>query len=136
MEPMPVAATDPMPVVAGDAHRGHDPAYEVTPGRARRPVYERVERGELLRGALAAAGHPLVEPAEHGLEPILAVHEAALLEFLEGAWPAWRAAGGPELLIPDTFALPGLARPAAAPPAGGPRPAGGGCFFNAPPPGG
>jgi acetoin utilization deacetylase AcuC-like enzyme len=130
---MPVAATDPMPVVAGDAHRGHDPAYEVNLGRVRRPVYERVERGELLRGALAAAGHPLVEPAEHGLEPILAVHEPALLEFLEGAWPAWRAAGGPELLIPDTFALPGLARTAAAPPAGGLGRPGWFCFDTATP---
>ena len=73
-------------------------------------MYERVERAERIRDALAAAGHPLVEPAAHGLEPVLAVHEPALVGFLEQAWTAWRAAGGPEVLIPDSFAIPRLAR--------------------------
>ena len=124
---------DPMPVVAGDAHREHDPPYEVNYGEVVRPVYERVERGELLRAGLAAAGHPVVEPAGHGMEPILAVHEPALVEFLQGAWAAWRAAGGPPVLIPDSFAIPRLAR-------GGGRDLGGGvgrpgryCFDTATP---
>jgi len=99
----------PMPVVASDAHRGHDPPYEVNFGQVVRPGYERVARAELLRSALVEAGHPVVEPARHGLEPVLAVHSPALVEFLDGAYAAWRAAGGPEVLIPDTFALPGLA---------------------------
>jgi acetoin utilization deacetylase AcuC-like enzyme len=101
---------DPIPVVAGDAHRAHDPPYEVNYGEAVRPVYERVERAERIRDALAGAGHPLVEPVGHGMAPILAVHEPALVGFLEEAWPAWRAAGGPEVLIPDTFPIPQLAR--------------------------
>jgi acetoin utilization deacetylase AcuC-like enzyme len=100
----------PMPVVAGDAHREHDPPYEVNYGEVVRPVYERVERAERIRDALAAAGHPLVEPAAHGMAPILAVHEPELVRFLEQGWAAWRAAGGPEVLIPDTFANPRLAR--------------------------
>jgi acetoin utilization deacetylase AcuC-like enzyme len=124
---------DPMPVVAGDAHRAHDPPYEINYGEVVRPVYERVERAERIRGALAAAGHPLVEPAAHGMAPILAVHEPGLVGFLEQAWPAWRAAGGPEVLIPDTFPIARLAR-------GGGRDLGGGvgrpgwfCFDTATP---
>jgi acetoin utilization deacetylase AcuC-like enzyme len=124
---------EPMPVVAGDAHREHDPPYEVNYGEVVRPVYERVERGERLRAALAAAGHPLVEPAGHAREPILAVHQPSLVEFLEGAWAAWRAAGGPPVLIPDSFPIPRLAR-------GGGRDLGGGtgrpgwfCFDTATP---
>jgi acetoin utilization deacetylase AcuC-like enzyme len=120
-------------VVASDAHRGHDPAYEVNFGRVVRPAYERAERAEVLRAALAGAGHPLVEPAVHGLDPVLAVHQPALVEFLAGAYPAWRAAGGPEVLIPDTFPLPRLGR-------GGGRDLGGGlgrpgwfCFDTATP---
>ena len=96
---------DPMPVVAGDAHRAHDPPYEVNFGEVVRPVYERVERAERLRAALAAAGHPLVPPAGHGPAPCT----PALVGFLEEAWPAWRAAGG-QVLIPDSFPNPRLAR--------------------------
>jgi acetoin utilization deacetylase AcuC-like enzyme len=124
---------DQMPVVASDAHREHDPPYEVDYGEVVRPVYERVERAERLREALVAAGHPVVEPTGHGAAPILAVHEPALVGFLEGAWAAWRAAGGPEALIPDSFAVGRLAR-------GGGRDLGGGigragwfCFDTATP---
>ena len=101
---------DPVPVVAGDAHRAHDPPYEVNYGEVVRPVYERVERAERIRDALAAAGHPLVEPAPHGIEPVLAVHEPGLVGFLEQGWAAWRADGGPEVLIPDSFPIPRLGR--------------------------
>ncbi|HZB60605.1 MAG TPA: histone deacetylase family protein [Actinomycetota bacterium] len=124
---------DPVPVVAGDAHRAHDPPYEVNYGEVVRPVYERVERAERIREALAAAGHPLVEPAPHGIEPVLAVHEPGLLGFLEQGWAAWRADGGPEVLIPDSFPIPRLGR-------GGGRDLGGGvgrpgwfCFDTATP---
>src|SRR4029453_12464817 len=105
-----VPGMGPMPVVASDAHREHDPPYEVNYGEVVRPVYERPKRAERVRGALAAAGHPRGEPRQHGTAPVLAVHDPALVEFLEGAWPAWRAAGGPEALIPDPFAIPRLAR--------------------------
>jgi acetoin utilization deacetylase AcuC-like enzyme len=101
---------DPVPVVAGHAHRAHDPPYEVNYGEVVRPVYERVERAERIRDALAAAGHPLVEPAPHGIEPVLAVHEPGLVGFLEQGWAAWRADGGPEVLIPDSFPIPRLGR--------------------------
>ena len=122
-----------MPVVASDAHRGHDPPYEVNFGQVVRPGYERVERAEVLRAALVAAGHPVVEPAPHGLEPVLAVHEPALVEFLDGAYAAWRAAGGPEVLIPDTFALPGLVRDGGRELAGGLGRPGRFCFDTATP---
>jgi acetoin utilization deacetylase AcuC-like enzyme len=124
---------DPMPVVAGDAHRAHDPPYEVNYGEIVRPVYERVERAERIRGALAAAGHPLVEPAAHGPDPVLAVHDPALVGFLEQAWPAWRAAGGPEVLIPDTFAIGRFAGSGGRDPGGGIGRPGWFCFDTATP---
>lgn len=123
----------PLPMVASDAHRGHDPAYEVNFGRVVRPVYERPARAEVLRAALAGAGHPLVEPAAHGLGPVLAVHQPALVEFLAGAYPAWRAAGGPEVLIPDTFPLPRLGRDGGRDLAGGLGRPGWFCFDTATP---
>jgi acetoin utilization deacetylase AcuC-like enzyme len=124
----------PIPVVAGDGHRGHDPPHEVDLGRVVRPVYERPARAERLRAALTEAGHPLVAAAGHGLAPVLAVHDRALVEFLEGAYAAWRAAGGPRTLIPDTFALTGLGRGAgAAAAAGGTGRPGRFCFDTATP---
>jgi acetoin utilization deacetylase AcuC-like enzyme len=124
---------DPMPVVAGEAHRGHDPPHEVNYGEVVRPPYERPERADRLRDALAAAGHPLVAPVPHGPGPVLAVHEPALVGFLEGAWPAWRAAGGPEVLIPDAFAIGRLARGGGRDPAGGTGRPGWFCFDTATP---
>jgi acetoin utilization deacetylase AcuC-like enzyme len=124
---------DPMPVVTGDAHRAHDPPYEVNYGEVVRPVYERVERAERIHDALAAAGHPLVEPAPHGMAPVLAVHEPALVRFLEGGWAAWRDAGGPEVLIPDTFALGRLAGGGGRDPGGGIGRPGWFCFDTATP---
>ena len=124
---------DPMPVVAGEDHRGHDPPYEVNYGEVVRPPYERPERADRLRAALAAAGHPLAAPVPHGPGPVLAVHEPALVGFLEQAWPAWRAAGGPEVLIPDTFAIGRLARGGGRDPAGGTGRPGWFCFDTATP---
>src|SRR5918999_86979 len=58
---------DPMPVVAGDAHRAHDPPYEVNYGEVVRPVYERVERAERIRDAPAA--YALCRPPGHHAGP-------------------------------------------------------------------
>jgi acetoin utilization deacetylase AcuC-like enzyme len=99
----------PIPVVASDLHRAHDPAYEVNNGETVKPVWENPARGDRLRSALAAAGHAVVAPRAHGLDPVLAVHDRGLVEFLAGAHPAWLAAGGPENMIPDTFATTRLA---------------------------
>jgi acetoin utilization deacetylase AcuC-like enzyme len=61
------------------------------------------------------------------------VHSPELVGFLEQAWPAWRAAGGPEVLIPDTFALGRLARGGGRDPGGGIGRAGWFCFDTATP---
>src|SRR5437762_12332941 len=98
---MPVM--EPLPVVCGDAHRAHDPPYERNNGEVVSPVYERPARADALRQALEAAGHPLLAPTGHGPEPVLAVHERGLVDFLAGAHQAWLAAGGPPAMIPDTF---------------------------------
>ena len=42
-------------------------------------------------------------PTEHGLEPILALHDPGLVAFLETAWDLWTAEGWSQPLYPDTF---------------------------------
>ncbi len=99
-----------MRVVYTPAHQGHDPVSETVMGRET-PAYEVPERAELIRAALVAdGGFELVGPTEHGLDPILAVHDPGLVRFLEEAWAqAEREGIDRGAVIPDTWAVRGLA---------------------------
>jgi acetoin utilization deacetylase AcuC-like enzyme len=94
----------PVKVVYSPHHRAHDVRSETflgLPGRAN----EVVERAETIRAALMAdGGFDLVEPEEHGEDPILAVHDPGLLRFLEVAWrEVVRQGLQREALIADTY---------------------------------
>lgn len=95
---------EPLTVVASDDHRAHDPPYELNFGRTVSPVWDRPARAETIREALEAAGHQLVGPAQHGVEALHRVHDPDLVRWAADAHARWRAAGGPEVLLPDTFA--------------------------------
>ncbi|MCX9146498.1 histone deacetylase family protein [Erythrobacter sp. WG] len=62
-------------------------------------------RLETIRAALGPAA--LRAPADHGLAPILAVHDADYVAFLESAHAEWRAAGREGDAIPYTFPVRG-----------------------------
>jgi acetoin utilization deacetylase AcuC-like enzyme len=102
-----------MRVVYDPRHLLHDPAVEVQHGIPM-PMYEIPARVEAIRRALAEdGGFEFADPAEHGLEPLLAVHDDGLVRFLAEAWEFWRAEGGggsgmaPQFL-PDTVLHPAL----------------------------
>ena len=62
-------------------------------------------RAEILLAAAQAAGlGPVVAPADRGLEPILAVHDAAYVEFLRTAYDRFQPPSPHEGLVPWTFA--------------------------------
>jgi len=69
------------------AHHGHTEFF----GAQLLPSFELPVRAERVRDAylLADLGR-LDTPDDAGLAPILAVHEADYVEFLRGAWDAWR----------------------------------------------
>ena len=76
-----------MKAVYTNTHLVHDVTHETVGGVAD-PANEVAERAELIRAALEADGSfELTGPTEHGLEPILAVHDPGLVKFLEQAWP-------------------------------------------------
>jgi acetoin utilization deacetylase AcuC-like enzyme len=93
---------------ASDVHRRHHP---------RRPFHDQGHmidppevpaRAERIRDAVAAAHiGPIVEPEQHGLEPILRVHSAEYVEFLEHVHDRWCAATNADT---DAEAVP-YARP-------------------------
>jgi acetoin utilization deacetylase AcuC-like enzyme len=86
-----MAGTAPMKVVYSEAHLGHGPDLEVQFG-VPKPTPEVPARAEEIRRTLAEDERfVFVGPVEHGREPIEAVHEPAMVRYLEGAWPDWLA---------------------------------------------
>src|SRR6188472_3723697 len=83
-----------MPVVWSDRHRLHEPGGEVWIG-VRTPGTEVPRRAEAIRDALRANGAVFVEAQSHPDGDVLTVHDAALLDYLRGAWEEWAAAGLP-----------------------------------------
>ena len=82
-----------MKVVYTAEHLAHDPTTETVLGVAI-PANEVAERAERIRETLEAdGGFQLVAPTEHGADPILAVHNPGLVQFLEEAWPEARRQG-------------------------------------------
>jgi acetoin utilization deacetylase AcuC-like enzyme len=97
-----------MPVVWSARHRGHAPDGGYWLG-VRLAGDEEPARGDVLRDQLVAAGAAIVEPDDHGLEPVLAVHDAAFVDFLARAHDAWVAEGhledpGQPQVVPYLFA--------------------------------
>jgi acetoin utilization deacetylase AcuC-like enzyme len=135
---VPASPSDPTPVIRSDAHLGHSGLVELSAGREV-TCHESPERAiEIERALRADGGFTFEEPAEHGSGPILAVHDAALVEVVEHAWTDALAAGdadGSRPLIPDTYLLeayPGPMRLTALPD-GAHRRLGAFCFDSATP---
>ena len=96
-----------MRVVYSSEHRSHAPTREVADGRAI-GIYEVPGRAETIKASLEAdGGFELIGPVEHGSAPITAVHDPAMLAYLEDAWRDWRIQGeDADEIFADTFALP------------------------------
>ena len=93
-----------MRFVYSPLHLRHDIRTQTVTG-VQVDANEVAERAEVIRTALLAdGGFELVEPTEHGAEPITAVHDPALLRFLETAWDDAVRAGHPyDFLAPETI---------------------------------
>src|SRR6188472_3586139 len=98
-----------MRAVYSDRHLRHDVTHETILGEEI-PAYEVAERAENIREALEAdGGFDITGPTDHGLEPILAVHDEGLVRFLETCWFEVRRQGiERKALIPDTWPNPAM----------------------------
>jgi acetoin utilization deacetylase AcuC-like enzyme len=102
-----------LPVVWSPRHRGHAPGGGYWLG-VREPGDEEPERGDVLCQQLTSAGAVLVEPHDLGLDPVLAVHDAAFVDFLRRAHEAWATEGhlvepGQPHVVPYLFATASFA---------------------------
>jgi acetoin utilization deacetylase AcuC-like enzyme len=93
-----------MQVVHSEHHRAHAPTVETYLG-VPLPANEVPARADSILAALGAEGDfQVVNPAEHGDAPILAVHEPGLLRFLEEAWTESRRQSiDRDFLVADTY---------------------------------
>jgi acetoin utilization deacetylase AcuC-like enzyme len=102
----------PVPVFSSPRGLGHAPDVEVQCGVAL-PAFDVAARHAALHAAVAErADCELREPAEHGLEPVVRVHDAAMVAFLETCWERLaplRPDPAATLLFADTFPHPGFA---------------------------
>jgi acetoin utilization deacetylase AcuC-like enzyme len=101
-----------LPIVWSDRHRLHEPGGEVWIG-VRTPGTEVPRRAEAIRDALRACDAPFVAAEPHPDDDVLAVHDAALVDYLRTAWDEWAAAGlpsdpGQDRVVPYVFAHAGL----------------------------
>ena len=98
-----------MRVVHSPEHLRHEPRHEFTGGDAI-GIFEIPERAEAIRRSLEAdGGYGFAEPIEHGSEPITAIHDPAMVSYLEDAWRSWRESGErADEIFPDTFPLPAM----------------------------
>ena len=101
-----------LPIVWSDRPRLHEPCGEVWIG-VRTPGTEVPRRAEAIRDALRARDATFVDAEAHPDGDVLAVHDAALLDYLCGAWDEWDAAGlptdpGQDRVVAYVFAHHGL----------------------------
>ncbi len=95
-----------MKVIYSETHRLHAPPYEFT-GGGMTPYSEAPARADAILRALRERGFAdVIVPRAYPLDPILTVHDADYLHYLERIHAAWVASGKPASgVIPDTFAV-------------------------------
>lgn len=103
-----------MKVYYSEAHRQHQPPFEVFDGGLRVPYMESPERMDRILAALRKTGWAeVVEPKDFGLGPIYAVHDKEYVDFLDSSWAEWldtaaedqQSSVDKSTLLPATFAL-------------------------------
>ena len=100
----------PMITVFSEEHLLRNAQTELYGGQLVRP-HECPERAEIVLGRVRTVGlGEVVAPLRFGLAPILRIHDAEYVEFLQNAWAEWVAAGNQGEAIPDCWPARGMAQ--------------------------
>ena len=97
-----------MNVYYSEAHRKHEPPFEIFDGGLRVPYLENPDRMDRILNALRETDWAeIIEPKDFGLDPIYAVHHKDYVSFLASSWNEWlnSEAKDKSTLLPSTFAL-------------------------------
>ncbi|MCB1478331.1 MAG: histone deacetylase family protein [Tepidamorphaceae bacterium] len=86
-----------------EKHRLHFPQAELSGGEFVTP-FERPSRAEYILNRLRDRGFETPQaPGDVDMKPVLALHDAGYIDFLESAWEEWKAAGFRGEIIPTAF---------------------------------
>ena len=93
-----------MHVVYTPKHLLHDPATEIEASTTHSP-FEHTGRAETIKASLQADSRfSFCEPTDHGADPIKAVHDEGLIDFLAVAWGEYQTVVGERReVVPDMF---------------------------------
>lgn len=98
-----------MLTVYSDRHTLHHARAEPFGGTVVEP-FECPQRAEYVLARLREVGlGPVTPPADHGLGPVLRVHDAGYVQFLQTVWADWTAAGFSGQVTPSVW--PGRTMP-------------------------
>ncbi|AKS46128.1 Acetoin utilization deacetylase AcuC [Octadecabacter temperatus] len=82
-----------METIFTERHRLRNSKTELFGGQLVEP-FERPSRAEYIIGRVREVDlGPVSEPDDYGMDPILAIHDADFIAFLQGAWSDWQSAG-------------------------------------------
>ncbi len=94
-----------MKVVFAEAHRGHDPVYQIV-GFEKTAYPERCERLDNIGRSLDPAAFEFVSPLPCDRRAAASIHSEDYLTYLSSAYQRWVAAGySGDGVVPDTFAF-------------------------------
>ena len=98
-----------MKVVYTEAHLGHNPQEEIAESGSHSP-HEHTARAENIREVLQAdKSMQFLAPTEWGVDPINAVHNPGLNNFLTSAWADYQREVRPSReVVPDFFYRPSM----------------------------
>ena len=98
-----------MKVVYTDAHLGHNPQEEIAESGSHSP-HEHTARAENIREVLQSdATMQFLAPTQWGVDPINAVHNPGLNNFLTNAWADYQREVRPSReVVPDFFYRPSM----------------------------
>ena len=103
-----------MHTVYSEEHRHQDGNVELFEGKVVKP-HEIPRRAEIVLGHVKSEKlGDVIEPRDFGLDPVLAVHDRGLVEFLRDCWRDWTRSGRNFDALPHVWPVPGLQAPGRA----------------------
>lgn len=97
-----------MLTVYSEAHRLQDGKAELVEGKLM-PCFEMPRRADMVLARLREVGlGEVIEPQAFGRAPILRVHAADFVDFLESAWEQWTATGRDYDALPLNWSVRGM----------------------------